>query len=44
MGYFWFNGQELLQKANGTYHICGSKGKAAEYCLENRGVLKKSKK
>ena len=44
MGYFWFNGQELLQKANGTYHICGSKGKAAEYYLENRGVLKKSKK
>ena len=40
MIYYWFNGQELLQKAKGKYPDCGNNEKAAEYYFENRGVLK----
>ena len=36
MSYYWFNRQELLQKAKNKYHNCGGKEKAAEYYLENR--------
>ena len=39
MSYYWFNRQELLQKAKDRYHDCGGKEKSAEYYLENRGVL-----
>ena len=40
MSYYWFNRQELLQKAKGKYHICGGKEKVAKYYLKNSGVLK----
>ena len=40
MSYYWFNRQELLQKAKNKYHNCGGKEKAAEYHLQNRKVLK----
>ena len=36
MSYYWFNRQELLQKAKNKYHNCGGKEKSAEYYLENR--------
>ena len=39
MSYYWFNRQELLQKAKDRYHNCGDKEKAAECYLESRGVL-----
>ena len=29
MSYYWFNTQELLEKAKDRYHNCGSKEKAA---------------
>ena len=46
MSYYWFNRQELLQKAKDRYHNCGGKENAAEYYLKNRGggVKRKSKK
>ena len=34
MSYYWFNRQELLQKAKDRYHNCGDKEKAAEYYPE----------
>ena len=40
MSYYWFNRQELLQKAKNKYHNCGGQEKAAEYHLQNRKVLK----
>ena len=40
MSYYWFNKQELLQKAKNRYHNCGNKEKAAEYYIENKFVLK----
>ena len=40
MSYYWYNKQELLQKAKDRYHDCDGKEKAAKYYLENRGVLK----
>ena len=43
MSYYWFNRQELLRKAKDRYHNCGGKEKAAEYCLEKKGVKKKAK-
>ena len=36
MSYYWFNRQEILQKAKKTY----SKEKAAEYHLQNKEVIK----
>ena len=41
MSYYWFNRQELLQKAKEKYHNCGGKEKAAEYYLGNKNVIKK---
>ena len=35
---YWFNSQELLQKAKDKYHNCGGNKKAAEYYLENKEV------
>ena len=43
MSYYWFNRQELLQKAKNKYHNCGGKEKAAEYYLENRVFFWKNK-
>ena len=40
MSYYWFNRQEILEKAKKRY----SKEKAAEYYLENKEVIKKGKK
>ena len=37
MSYYWFNRQEILQKAKEKY----SKEKAAEYYLENKEAIKK---
>ena len=39
MSYYWFNRQEILQKAKERY----SKEKAAEYYKQNKEVIKKSK-
>ena len=36
MSYYWFNRQEILQKAKERY----SKEKAAEYYLENKEAIK----
>ena len=36
MSYYWFNRQEILQKAKERY----SKEKAAEYYLQNKEVIK----
>ena len=36
MSYYWFNRQELFQKAKKRY----SKEKAAEYYLQNKEVIK----
>ena len=40
MSYYWFNRQELFQKAKKRY----SKEKAAEYYLQNKEVIKEKKK
>ena len=40
MSYYWFNRQELLQKAKGKYHTCGGKEKVGEYYLANKDVIK----
>ena len=39
MSYYWFNRQELLQKAKDEYHNGGRK-KAAEHYLKNKDVIK----
>ena len=44
MSYYFFNRQELLQKAQGKHHNYGGKEKAAEYYLENKDVLKENAK
>ena len=38
MNYYWFNRQEILQKAKERY----SKEKAAEHYLQNKEAIKKS--
>ena len=38
MSYYWFNRQELLQKAKDKYHNCGGKEKVNEYYIENKDV------
>ena len=40
MSYYWFNRQEILQKAKKRY----SKEKAAEYYLQNKDVTKEKLK
>ena len=40
MSYYWFNRQELLEKAEEKYHNCGGKEKAAKYYRDNKGVKK----
>ena len=37
MSYYWFNRQELIEKATNKYHNGGGKEIAAEYYLKNRG-------
>ena len=36
MSYYWFNRQEILQKANGKY----SKEKAVEYYAQNKEAIR----
>ena len=36
MNYYWFNRQEILQKAKEKY----SKEKAADYCAQNKEAIK----
>ena len=40
MNYYWFNWQEILQKAKEIY----SKGKAAEYYKQNKEAIKEKSK
>ena len=40
MSYYWFNRQELLQKAKEIYHNRGGKEKPAEYYIANKDVIK----
>ena len=40
MNYYWFNRQEILQKAKEKY----SKEKAAEYYAKNKEAIKKVKR
>ena len=39
MSYYWFNRQEILQKAKERY----SKGKTAEYYKQNKEVIKENR-
>ena len=39
MIYYWFNREEVLQKAEEKYYNCGGKEKAAEYYQTNKVVL-----
>ena len=40
MSCYWFNRQELLQKAKGKYHNYGGKEKAAKYYLASNDAVK----
>ena len=42
ISFYWFNRQELLEKAKYRYLNCGGKEKAAEYYLANKDVLKEN--
>ena len=44
MNYYFFNRQELLEKAKDRYNKCGIKQKPAEYYIANKGVLKENAK
>ena len=44
MSHYWFNRQELLQKAKDWRHSSSSKEKAADYYIANKHVLKKKTK
>ena len=43
MSYYWFNKQELFEKAKEKYYN-GGKEKAAKYYLDNKDVLKEKVK
>ena len=40
MSYYWFNREEVLQKAEEKYHNSGGKEKAPEYYQTKQDVLK----
>ena len=40
MSYYWFNREEILQKAEEKYQNCGRKEQAVEYYIANKDVLK----
>ena len=44
LSYYWLNRQESLQKAEGKYHNCGGKEKAAKYYHNNKYVTKEKAK
>ena len=41
---YWFDRQELLQKANDRYHNCGGREKAAEHYIANKDIIKEKSK
>ena len=43
MRYYWFNRQELLQKAKEKYDNCGGKEKASECKKKNLLIKEKAK-
>ena len=40
MSYYWFNRQELLEKAHKKYHKEGGNEKAAEYYKKSKETIK----
>ena len=44
MNYYWFNREEVLQKAEEKYHNYSGKEKAAEYYVANKDGLKEKAK
>ena len=44
MSYYWFNRQELLQKAKEKYHNGGGKKKATKYYQANKDAIKEKEK
>ena len=40
MSYYWFNKNELLEKAEEKYHNCGDKEKTATYYKDNKDAIK----
>ena len=44
MSYYWFNRQELLNKAKEKYDSGGGKEKAAKYYQDNKDVIKEKEK
>ena len=40
LSHYFFNRQELLQKAKDKYHNCGGEEKAAKYYIKNKDALK----
>ena len=44
MSYYWFNKEEVLQKAKQRYNNCGVKEKADEYYRANKDVFLKRQK
>ena len=44
MNYYWFNRQELQQKAGKKYHNCGGKEKSTEYYKANKRCHKRKSK
>ena len=43
MNYYWFNREEVLQKAKEKYNNCGGKEKSAEYYGTNKEIKKNCK-
>ena len=48
MSYYWFNREEILQKAKEMHNNCGGREKSAEYYQANKGtgteICQKNKK
>ena len=44
MSYYWFNRQELLEKAKNKYHSGGGKKKTTEYYQATKNVIKEKEK
>ena len=44
LSYYWFNREEVRQKANEKYRNCGGREKSAKYYRTNKDVLKEKSK
>ena len=44
MSYYWFNREEVMQKAKEKYNNCDGKEKPAEYYRTNKDIFKKESK